>query len=90
LWDKCRGPDSKKSVPRNVFISFYRDQVAAALLFNQSDTAKQGLKVPVFFGAHMPGVALVVILVPPGYVVIRYRVVVRPRGSARIRHGRLD
>jgi hypothetical protein len=45
LWDKCRGPDSKKSVPRNVFISFYRDQVAAALLFNQSDTAKQGLKV---------------------------------------------
>jgi hypothetical protein len=45
LWDKCRGPDSKKSVPRNVCISFYRDQVAAALLFNQSDTAKQGLKV---------------------------------------------
>ena len=44
LWDKCRGPDSKKSVPRNVFISFYRDEVEAAQKFNQSDTAKQGLK----------------------------------------------
>lgn len=44
LWDKCRGPDSKKSSPRNVFISFYRDEVAAAQEFNQTDTAKQGLK----------------------------------------------
>ncbi len=44
LWDKCRGPDSKKSVPRNVFISFYRDEVEAAQLFNQTDIAKQGLK----------------------------------------------
>jgi hypothetical protein len=31
-------------VPRNVFISFYRDEVEAAQLFNQTDTAKQGLK----------------------------------------------
>jgi len=44
LWDQCRGPDSQKSTPRNVFISFYRDEVQAAQLFNQSDTAKQGLK----------------------------------------------
>jgi hypothetical protein len=44
LWAKCRGPDSKKSVPRNVFISFYRDEVAAAQEFNQTDIAKQGLK----------------------------------------------
>jgi hypothetical protein len=44
LWDKCRGPDSKKSAPRNVFVSFYRDQVEAAQQFNQTDTAKQGLK----------------------------------------------
>jgi hypothetical protein len=44
LWDQCRGPDSKKNAPRNVFISFYRDQVEAAQDFNQTDTAKQGLK----------------------------------------------
>jgi Transposase domain (DUF772)/Transposase DDE domain len=44
LWDKCRGPDSKKSLPRNVFISFYRDQVEAAQDFNQTDRAKAGLK----------------------------------------------
>lgn len=44
LWDKCRGPDSKKSAPRNVFISFYRHQVEAAQLFNETDIAKQGLK----------------------------------------------
>jgi len=44
LWDKCRGPDSKKSAPRNVFISFYREEVATAQEFNQTDTAKQGLK----------------------------------------------
>ena len=44
LWDKCRGPDSKKSAARNVFISFYRDEVEAAQQFNQTDTAKQGLK----------------------------------------------
>jgi hypothetical protein len=44
LWEKCRGPDSKKSVPRNVFISFYRDQVEAAQTFNQTDMAKAGLK----------------------------------------------
>ena len=44
LRDECRGPDSKKSVPRNVFISFYRDEVEAAQAFNQTDTARQGLK----------------------------------------------
>ena len=44
LWDKCRGPDSQKSAPRNVFISFYRDQVEAAQQFNQTDIAKAGLK----------------------------------------------
>jgi hypothetical protein len=44
LRDKCRGPDSKKSAPRNVFISFYRDQVEAAQEFNQTDVAKAGLK----------------------------------------------
>jgi transposase len=45
LWDKCRGPDSKKTAPRNVFISFYRDQVEAARQFNQSETFKQGIKI---------------------------------------------
>ena len=44
LWDNCRGPAGKKSAPRNVFISFYRDEVEAARLFNQTDIAKQGLK----------------------------------------------
>jgi len=44
LWDQCRGTDSKKSAPRNVFISFYRQEVAAAQEFNQTDPAKQGLK----------------------------------------------
>lgn len=44
LWDKCRGPDSKKSVPRNVFISFYRDELQAALDFNQTEPFKQGIK----------------------------------------------
>jgi hypothetical protein len=44
LWDKCRAPDSKKSAPRNVFISFYRAEVEAAQEFNQTDLAKQGLK----------------------------------------------
>jgi transposase len=44
FWDKCRGPDGKKSAIRNVFISFYRDQVEAAREFNQSDTFKQGIK----------------------------------------------
>jgi hypothetical protein len=44
LWDQCRGPGSNKSAPRNVFISFYRHQVETAQLFNQTDTAKQGLK----------------------------------------------
>jgi hypothetical protein len=44
LWDQCRGPDSKKSAPRNVFVSFYRDQVEAAQDFNQTDMAKAGLK----------------------------------------------
>jgi len=44
LWDNCRGPGSKKSVPRNVFISFYRDQVEAAQEFNQTEIAKAGLK----------------------------------------------
>lgn len=43
-WDKCREPDSKKSAPRNVFISFYRPQVEAAQQFNETDIAKQGLK----------------------------------------------
>lgn len=44
LRDKCRGPDNKKSAPRNVFISFYRDQVEAAQQFNQTEIAKAGLK----------------------------------------------
>ena len=44
LWDKCRSPDGKKSALRNVFISFYRDQVEAAQDFNQTDRAKAGLK----------------------------------------------
>lgn len=41
---KCRGSDSKNSTPRNVFISFYRPEVEAAQLFNQTDLAKAGLK----------------------------------------------
>jgi len=44
LWDKCRGSDGKKSALRNVFISFYRDQVEAAQEFNQTEIAKAGLK----------------------------------------------
>jgi len=44
LWDKCRGPDGKKSALRNVFISFYRDQVQVAQEFNQTELAKAGLK----------------------------------------------
>jgi hypothetical protein len=44
LWDKCRGAASKKSAPRNVFISFYRAETQAAQEFNQTDLAKQGLK----------------------------------------------
>jgi hypothetical protein len=44
LWDKCRGPQSNKSAPRNVFISFYRDEVQAAQQFNQTEVAKAGLK----------------------------------------------
>jgi transposase len=44
LWDKCRSQGGKKSAARNVFISFYRDQVEAARQFNQSDTFKQGIK----------------------------------------------
>jgi hypothetical protein len=44
LWDKCRGPEGKKSVLRNVFISFYRPQLDAALVFNQTDAFKQGIK----------------------------------------------
>jgi transposase len=44
LWDKCRGPEGKKSVHRNVFISFYREQIDTAHQFNQSDDFKQGIK----------------------------------------------
>jgi hypothetical protein len=44
LRDNCRSPDSNNSAPRNVFISFYRDQVDAAQQFNQSEIAKAGLK----------------------------------------------
>jgi hypothetical protein len=44
LWNPCRGPDRKKSVPRGVFISFYRAHLEAALTFNQSDTFKEGIK----------------------------------------------
>jgi transposase len=44
LWDQCRGPDSKRSAMRNVFISFYRDQIETAQDFNQSDTFKEGIK----------------------------------------------
>ncbi len=44
LWDKCRGSDGKKSALRNVFISFYRNQVEAAQEFNQTEIAKAGLK----------------------------------------------
>lgn len=45
LWDQCRGPAGKKTAPRNVFISFYGDQVEAARLFNQSDLFKRGIKI---------------------------------------------
>jgi hypothetical protein len=44
LWNQCRGPDSKKTVPRGVFISFYRSHIDAALIFNQTDTFKLGIK----------------------------------------------
>jgi hypothetical protein len=44
FWNECRGPDSNKSAHSNVFISFFRDQLEAAQLFNQSDTFKQGIK----------------------------------------------
>jgi transposase len=44
LWNQCRGPNGKKSAARNVFLSFYRNQLQAAQDFNQSDTFKQGIK----------------------------------------------
>ena len=44
LWDACRGPDGKKSAKRSVFISAYRAHIDEALIFNQSDTFKQGIK----------------------------------------------
>jgi hypothetical protein len=44
LWNQCRGPDSKKSAMRSVFISFYRDQIEKAQEFNLSDTFKAGIK----------------------------------------------
>jgi len=53
LWDKCRGADSQKSTPRNVFISFYRAEVAAAQEFNQTDAAKQGLKARMNIERHI-------------------------------------
>jgi hypothetical protein len=53
LWDKCRGADSQKSVPRNVFISFYRAEVAAAQEFNRTDAAKQGLKARMNIERHI-------------------------------------
>jgi hypothetical protein len=53
LWQQCRGPDSQPSAPRNVFISFYRDEVAAAQAFNQTDTAKQGLKARMNIERHI-------------------------------------
>lgn len=40
----CRGLHSKKSEPRNVFISFHRDQIEATQQFNATAIAKQGLK----------------------------------------------
>jgi hypothetical protein len=45
LWDLCRGPNSKKTAPRNVFISFYGDQVEEARQFNQTDLFKRGIKI---------------------------------------------
>jgi hypothetical protein len=45
LSDQCRGPASKKTAPRNVFISFYADQVEQARRFNQSDLFKRGIKI---------------------------------------------
>jgi hypothetical protein len=53
--DKCRNADGKKSAPRNVFISFYREEVAAAQEFNQTDTAKQGLKTRMNIERHIYG-----------------------------------
>jgi hypothetical protein len=53
LWQQCRGPDSQPSAPRNVFISFYRAEVQAAQAFNQSDTAKQGLKARMNIERHI-------------------------------------
>ncbi len=44
LWDKCRGPNGKKSVPRNVFISFYRSFIEAAKEFNKSEIFKLAIK----------------------------------------------
>jgi hypothetical protein len=44
FWVQCRGPNGKKSANRNVFISFYRDQLEAAQQFNQSDIFKHGIK----------------------------------------------
>ncbi len=44
LWDKCRGPDGKKSAIRSVFISFYRSFTEAAIEFNKTETFKLGIK----------------------------------------------
>jgi len=44
LWNQCRGPDSGPRSHRTIFISFYRDELEAARLFNQTDTFKAGIK----------------------------------------------
>ncbi len=44
LWQECRGPDSGPRSHRTVFISFFRDDLAAARRFNQTDDFKAGIK----------------------------------------------
>lgn len=44
LWQPCRGPTGKPSAPRNVFVSFYRQELLAALEFNRSETFKVAIK----------------------------------------------
>ncbi len=42
--DHCRVPDCKPKSHRQVFISFYRDEIQAALEYNKTDQFKQEIK----------------------------------------------
>lgn len=45
LWDKCRTPESKPQSHRTVYISQYRDEVAQATVFNDTEAFKVAIKL---------------------------------------------